>query len=89
MIQSDPSDAIATLGAGLGLGALFLSFLAFVALGLFVLLGIVWLFVPFAIFGLKKRLDRIAGELEALRLTLVPAVQRPRKESHGPANETS
>ncbi len=70
-------DALGTAVAGLGAG---MFILAFIGWALAIVLGLVWLFVPFAIFGLKGRLDRIAKELEALRLTLVPAVQRPRRE---------
>ena len=39
-------------------------------------LGLLWLFVPFALFGIKKRLDRIALALEAIgsRLSGLPRV---------------
>jgi hypothetical protein len=75
-LAADPG-ALGTAVAGLGLGMFIMVFLGW---ALAMLFGLIWLAVPFAIFGLKGRLDRIAKELEALRLTLVPAVQRPRRE---------
>jgi hypothetical protein len=38
----------------------------------FVILGILWACLPFALFGIKPRLDRIHEELQAIRAELNP-----------------
>ena len=46
------------------------------AAGVLVLFGVPWLLMPFALFGLKKRLDRIGSTLESIQ-RVVPRSYRP------------
>lgn len=63
--MTSDTDALAGAVAGLTIGGITL---LLILAGVFVLmLGIVWLLLPFALFGIKKRLDRIALALESPR----------------------
>lgn len=81
ILAADPVSGALT---GLGAGMVLVAIICWAALAL---LTVLWMLVPFAIFGIRSRLDRIARELEALRLTLVPAVQKPRKEVTRPGED--
>ncbi len=58
-----PEQAAGLLG---GIGLLLLFALAV----MWIVLSLLWLFVPFALFGIKKRLDRIGTALETISIRM-------------------
>lgn len=84
--MTSDTDALAGAMAGLTVGGI--TILLILAVGFVFLLGIVWLLLPFALFGIKKRLDRIALALESPRYP-PPMGTRPGDNIHIPDSARS